>query len=97
MVVWDTCKSYIRGRLLAFWAFQKKKRDLERVALTLLAQTLEKDLKQFPVHDVKLKFQLVYDEMKILDAYQIAQEVLYTNQILLNRSDNQGRILKGSL
>lgn len=94
---------------MAFWAFRKKNRDSERVVLTLLAQKLETELKQFLAHDVLWKLQAVYDEMKLLDSYQIAQEVLYANQkffeyrdkpekelarLLSDRPDNKGRFLK---
>lgn len=79
-IVWDACKAFLRGKLIAFKAYKDKINNLRRNNLLLNIRDLERDLKQNPQQEKIEQLQIVYDELKLLDAHKIMQEVLYGKQ-----------------
>lgn len=60
-ILWDTCKAFLRGKLIAFKMFRDREKGWVRPHLVSEISRLEKDLKQNPLtHNVK-HLQVVYD------------------------------------
>lgn len=79
-LVWDSFKSYVRGILILYKEYWDKSRGLHRVKLLQNIQRWE-DLNKVQVTlEITQCLKKPYEDLKVLDAREIAQEMLYSQQ-----------------
>lgn len=77
MTLWETCKAFMRGQLIAFKSSRDKRRELVRAKAMSMIRELEGELKWKVSKEGMAHLQLAHAELKLLDAHQIAREILY--------------------
>lgn len=70
-ILWDACKAFLRGKLIALKAFRDKEKNSARVKLKLEIERLESETKQDPVSNNVKPLDATYDALKLLDAQEI--------------------------
>lgn len=66
----------MRGEFIAFKVLRDKENEQARAHLASEIKRLEEDLKQNQLPQTVESLQAVYDELKLLNAHKIVQEVL---------------------
>lgn len=82
--VWDTCKVYFRGQIMAFKAHRVKERNQVRTEIITKIHELEVDMKRVLEREKAEDLHRAYDVLKLVDADKIAQELLYAEQTIFD-------------
>lgn len=80
ILIWDTFKAYMCGVLIAFKASGEKKLGLIKRELMDTIYCLEEKNKQEVLETTAREIKLLYQQVKLEDAYNDAQDIMHAKQ-----------------